>query len=463
MIDTGSKSAAIHKDVVRLISTRDLHFYQNQRAILEGAHMFPLSTVIGTKIVQGVDLLVCFLFIISFIHRFLYKALTYKKRYSKFVNHFNVEEDRKAKLQKFFSNMVENTIEPLSVYADLIIHIIIMLITLLRIIHTHRFFEPEQTNLFKSTNDYMAYKHYTRPMYTIIPDHITYTSVDEKGKIIEHPVTHLQPAPHYLPKNFMGVYIACLIMTTMILILYLTISVYRHRSGVRELVQWKRQPKLEKKKDANKRAQIVRILSQLAGLPEIPRYEKLKTEEEVKDTVPTLPPGRILVDGENYAKLCDTDSFFIHVIGENAYYGCLMMVILRFLDFICVLVTGYMAGKTTLHTEVVIVSEISIILLLLIMYCFVDVWRMGARSIIVPYFYFIFIPVGIIVELPVFHVNRLYVDIMCGGLFFMTLMVALPIHFWKNTSEFMKRWLNEIPTATCKHWEIESYITKKEK
>ena len=122
-----------------------------------------------------------------------------------------------------------------------------------------------------------------------------------------------------------------------------------------------------------------------------------------------------------------------------------------------------MAGNNTLHAEVVLSSELSILLLSVIIYYFVDGFTMGAQSIIVPYLYFICIPLGIIIELSAFHANRVYVDVLASIVLFVTVMICLPIHFWKNTSEFMKRRINELPKATSKHWEIESYITKREK
>lgn len=456
-------SGIIPKDLAKEISSRDLKFYLNQRATLEGRLLIPLTTAIGTKAVQLVDLAVCILFIITFLHRLIFKTTSYKRRFHKFTQHFFVPENKKEKLEHIFSNMIESTISPSSLRTDLTIYIIIMLVTLCRILYVHIIVEPEQSQKFNCTNDAKAFEHHTRPMYAIVPNYMTNITVNEQGQIEFHyiPNSHPHPDSYYVPKHFIPVYMACALMFAIILLSYIFCSVYHHRLGIRDLVLGNKDSKTVMSNKPEVEKQITSLLGQLVCLSTSTQYEMVKTEDD-GDT-PQKPLGRILIEGEDYTKLLNRDSIFVYVIGENAYYGCIIMVLVRFADFIGVLVTGYMAGTKSLQAEIILTAELGVVLIIVVVYCFFDVMRMGARAIVVPYVYFVCIPLGMIFELSAFHVNRLCTDILAIVILIVTIMIALPIHFWKNTSEFMKRHVNEMPKNTTKQWEIESHITKKEK
>lgn len=460
-----SNSSALHRDVLREISSRDLTFYQNQRAILEGKPMIPLTTTIGTKPVLLVEMLICLLFIISFIHRLVFKSITHEKRFHKFTQHFNVPDRKKKKLKLIFSNMIESAIGAVSCYTDLTIYIIIMLVTLCHVIYVYAIVEPDQSHKFNCTNDAEAYKHHTRPMQSLIPDHINNISVNEHGQITVHDNKNEHPDTYYIPKHFMSVYTTCAVMFGMALQFYIFCSINHHRLAIKELAGWTKDSKSGADVEPKLQRQIVSLLGHL--LCSSKRYEFLENDDDSDEDddkeIPKTSQGRILIEGEDYTKLLNRDSIFVYIVGENAYYGCVIMVLLRFADFIGVLVTGHMAGKTTFYPEVMLTTQLCLLLWILIAYCYFDVSKMGARGIVMPYVYFISIALGMLVEMSIFHVNRIYTDILAILILIVTILIALPIHFWKNSSEFMKRHANESPKVTSKQWEIQSPTTKKAK
>lgn len=159
--------------------------------------------------------------------------------------------------------------------------------------------------------------------------------------------------------------------------------------------------------------------------------------------------------GEDVTKLSKRDGIIALMLGENVFYGFGTLILIKIIDIIGSLTSGYAAGTNYLHAEFIIVVVLSIILCLLVMYTFIDIFLMGARDLIYPYLIFLIIPIGIIIELTPNHINRIYIDVMCGFIIALEIFVSLPLHYWKTTSEFIRRY-KKVTTSDAKKWNIQN-------
>jgi len=463
MTDIGSRTASSDINVINNIADRDISFYRNQRDILEHKQMIPLTTIVGTKIVQGVDIVIGILFIIYLSHRLLFHLYLYKSHVEKIVNAICLDDENIKKLNKAVSNIIEVTTGQYAIYVDIFNFGIMLIASYLRILYTILTVDPYQTSRFLPGDGQDAFDIHTREMYKTTPDHFDKKFVDERGQVLPIPSRVLYPVSHYIPPSFKNMFTVVLVLYLTSFIIYTIFSIYNHRQSILLLINWNRrlQSKTATKPSYKERfyANLMKLLTNESSVS-FPnhKYSSLSSENpdenEELDKVKINLPGRLMVGEENALKLSDRDNFFVHVLGENAFYGFYIHIIVRCIDYVCVLFLANEAGKTHIYCELIMLIYLFLLLIIIIVYILCDMYFLGARSLLIPYAYFIFIPLGLIIELPTIHSNRVYVDVMCGIILFVVVVIALPLHFWKTSLEFIKRHMNEVSPHNRNRYQI---------
>ena len=446
MTDIGSRTVSSDSNVLNNIAERDISFYRKQRIILESRQMIPLTTLMGTKLVQGVDIVIGILFIIYLLHRLLFHLHLYKAHVKRILNAICIDDEHIENLNKAIANIIEVNMGQYSIYMDMFIFTIILISSYVRILYTILKVDPYQTSRFLPGDGQDAYDIHTREMYNTTPIYTNAKTIDKLGRVLTIPTNPLYPVSHYIPSDFKTIFTLILALYLTSLIIYTIFSLYNHRQSILRLINWNRKLKdKDTKKPNNKDRMYTKILRLLTNEASV-SYSPLSTEnpdEHGQITVKESFPGRLLVGKENVLQLSNMDSFFVHILGENAFYGLYIHIILRCIDYVCVIILANEAGKTTLYPELIINIYLFVLLIIIIIYILCDIYFLGARSLVIPYAYFITIPIGLIIELPTIHSNRVYVDVMCGIILFVIVIIALPLHFWKTSLEFVKRCMNE--------------------
>lgn len=459
MTDIGSRTAGSDINVINNIAGRDISFYRNQRVILENRQVIPLTTIIGTKMVQGVDIVIGILFILYLSHRLLFHLHLYKSHVNRILSAIRVEEENVKTLNKAVANIIEVTIGRFAIYMDMIIFGIVFTSSYLRIVYTIQTVDPYQASRFLPGDGQEAYDIHTRGMYQTTPDHVD----NRTGDVLPIPEHSLYPVSNYIPSNFKSIFMVILVLYLISFIIYTIYSIYNHRKSILLLINWDR--KLKNKNNTKLRYKdkfylnLIKLLSNESSVSFTNHpYSSLSTENpdenEEQDTIKSNFPGRLLVGEEDVLKLSNRDSFFVHILGENAFYGLYIHIIVRCVDYACVLILANEAGKTSMYSELIMLIYLFLLFIIIIVYILCDIYFLGARSLLIPYAYFIFIPLGLVIELPTIHSNRVYVDVMCGIILFVVVVIALPLHFWKTSLEFIKRHMNEISPQNRNRYQI---------
>jgi hypothetical protein len=134
-----------------------------------------------------------------------------------------------------------------------------------------------------------------------------------------------------------------------------------------------------------------------------------------------------------------SSSFAVQTIWENAFYGFSIMLSMYIIDAILVLTSSLYVGRNDIFIEFFLLLFMLAMFMVIIVYTIVDVIWLITRTLLFPYLITVLSILGIFIELSPHHPNRQYIDIVGGFLILYIILIALPIHFWRSTTELVKR------------------------
>ena len=148
---------------------------------------------------------------------------------------------------------------------------------------------------------------------------------------------------------------------------------------------------------------------------------------------------KLILNGQNLKYIDETSSIFVIIFGENVFYSLGMILCLHLLDMILILASSLYLSDKNAYAEFFLLIYSLMVFLISILYTVFDVALLNARTLVFPYLLILLTIIGIVFELSPYHPNRIYIDIVCGCIVFYILLIALPVHFWRTSIEFVKR------------------------
>lgn len=456
------------------ILDRDRNFYWKQGAIVNGTRLIAMSSIICTKPFEVVEMILFVLLAITYLYRIIYIVHGYKSKLNAILLNFNnhYSKEQSDALTRNFIWMIEGAMSPLSIYMDLLMLVLYLLSKLIHVIYTESVINTQKnpnlqltessTNVANKDDAFYKFQFNTKRLNAASKSYNPSLMLDNKETI---------QVDMYRPNGFITIFSICLTLHLIIFAFFIFVVICKRRKDILNLIKWGgNQSKHKKETFKNtKRNRIVnkvkRKVNELLENDSQAKFKELidlelfddKEDEAEYDSDNGKKKGGKLLNmlGEDVTKLSKRDGIIALMLGENVFYGFGTLILIKIIDIIGSLTSGYAAGTNYLHAEFIIVVVLSIILCLLVMYTFIDIFLMGARDLIYPYLIFLIIPIGIIIELTPNHINRIYIDVMCGFIIALEIFVSLPLHYWKTTSEFIRRY-KKVTTSDAKKWNIQN-------